>query len=60
MHAAIFGQIKAVDFLLQAGADVTAKDKSGKTAFDLARSDDVKKIIQAQINQNQNVPQEST
>ena len=50
MHASIFGQANAVKFLLQAGADVHATDKNGKTALDLARTNEVKNLLTEALN----------
>ena len=44
LHAAIFADDaeEKVKILLDAGADIRAKDKNGKTAWDYARESDVK------------------
>ena len=42
MTAAELGHLPMIDLLVRRGADRTLKDKSGKTAFDLAVSEDVR------------------
>ena len=46
MVAAGKGRIDAVKALIEAGADVNAKNSEGKTALDVAKSDEVKAILQ--------------
>ena len=53
MHASIFGQVNAVKFLLQAGADIHATDKNGKTALELARTEEVKNILREELKSQQ-------
>ena len=37
MHAAISGNLNAVKYLVECGADVNTKDNIGMTALDIAR-----------------------
>ena len=45
MHAASQGSADAVKALIEAGADVNAKNSNGKTALDLAETDEVKELL---------------
>ena len=45
LWAAEKGHTKIVQLLLEKGADVNAKDKYGRTAYDLAKNDEIKNIL---------------
>ena len=45
MMAAAMGHAKVVHLLIDAGADVSVKDENGKTAFDLAKTDEIKALL---------------
>lgn len=46
MVAAESGTVKHVEKLLEAGADIHAKDEEGKSVFELAKSNDNKEIVE--------------
>ena len=51
LHYAVYkGHKKVVGFLLESGADPTAKDGRGKTPAELAKSADIKKLIEDKMN----------
>jgi ankyrin repeat protein len=39
------GHIDVVKYLVEKGADLTAKDKTGKTAIDIAKTEKIKEIL---------------
>jgi uncharacterized protein len=45
MTAAVLGRTTAVEALMKAGADVSLKDKSGKTAADLASDEAIRTAL---------------
>jgi ankyrin repeat protein len=47
MMAAELGHAEVVEMLIGRGADASARDRSGKTAFDLATDADVRRILAA-------------
>ncbi len=46
MMAAELGDIKTVEMLIAKGANISVKNKEGKTAFDFAEKEEVKKLLQ--------------
>ena len=46
LKAALEGNTDIVKALVDAGADITIKNKNGKTALDCAKSDEIRKILQ--------------
>lgn len=48
MEAVVWGNKEIVKFLLENGADVNVKNNDGKTAFDLALSDEIRQLFQKQ------------
>jgi uncharacterized protein len=47
--AASYGHIEIVDLLLKAGADYTVKNKDGKTALNVAKSPEIRALINSYI-----------
>jgi ankyrin repeat protein len=45
MCASYFGYTKMVKLLIEKGADINAKEVGGKTAFDLAKNEEIRKLL---------------
>ena len=44
-HAAVNGQADSLAVLVRAGGDVHAKDKQGRKAFDISKTDQVRRLL---------------
>ena len=45
MNASYNGHLKIVKFLIENGADINIKNNDGKTALDLAKTEEIKKVL---------------